>query len=164
MPTLHLLHGLPGSGKTSFARKLARELPAVRFTPDEWMVTLHGTNPPEAVFRPQHGKIMALIWSHVERILQAGSDVVLDVGFWSRSSRDDARARARVLGVPCRFYAMSCPVAEARRRVLARTAQMPPGELEISEPTFEFLARQMEPMGTDEPHIVVEPSAPEGSS
>ncbi len=96
MPTLHLLHGLPGSGKTSFGRKLAHDLPAVRFTPDEWMVTLHGTNPPEAVFRPQHEKIMALIWSHVERVLGAGTDAVLDVGFWSRASRDDARRRAQV--------------------------------------------------------------------
>ena len=95
MPTLHLLHGLPGSGKTNFARKLARDLRAVRFTPDEWMVILHGTNPPEVVFRPQHEKIMALIWSHVERVLGAGTDVVLDVGFWSRASRDDARPGPR---------------------------------------------------------------------
>ncbi len=164
MPTLHLLHGLPGSGKTGLARKLSRELPAVRFTPDEWMVTLHGTNPPEAVFRPQHEKIMVLIWSHVERVLGAGTDVVLDVGFWSRASRDEARTRARALGVPCRFYALKCSLSEARKRVLARTAKMPAGELEITEPTFEFLARQMEPMGADEPHIVVEPPAPEGSS
>lgn len=128
------------------------------------MVTLHGTNPPEAVFRPQHEKIMLLIWSHVERVLGAGTDVVLDVGFWSRASRDDARQRANALGVGCRFYAMNCSMGEARRRVLARTAKMPPGVLEISEPTFEFLARQMEPMGADEPHIVVEPPAPEGSS
>jgi predicted kinase len=164
MPTLHLLHGLPGSGKTGLAKKLAGELPAVRFTPDEWMVTLHGINPPEAVFRPQHEKIMALIWSHVARVLETGADVVLDVGFWSRASRDDARRRAGALGVECRFYSLNCPIDEARRRVLARTAKMPPGELEISEPTFEFLARQMEPMGADEPHIVVEPAAPEASS
>jgi predicted kinase len=164
MPTLHLLHGLPGSGKTVLAKKLASELPAVRFTPDEWMVTLHGTNPPEAVFRPQHERIMALIWSHVERVLCAGTDAVLDVGFWSRASRDDARRRAQALGVACRFYALKCPIDEARRRVLARTAKMPPGELEITEPTFEFLARQMEPLGADEPHIVVEPSVPQGSS
>ena len=164
MPTLHLLHGPPGSGKTTFARKLGRELPAVRFTPDEWMVALYGTNPPEAVFRPQHEKIMLLIWSHVERVLGAGTDVVLDVGFLSRASRDDARQRALALGVACRFYVLKCPMAEARRRVLARTTKMPPGELEISEPTFEFLVRQLEPMGADEPHIVVEPPAPEDNS
>lgn len=164
MATLHLIHGLSGSGKTTFARKLARELRAVRFTPDEWMVALHGTNPPEAVFRPQHEKIMGLIWSHAERVLGAGTEVVLDAGFWSRASRDDARRRAEAMRVICRFYAMKCSREEARSRVLARTAQMPPGELEISEPTFEFLARQMEPMGVDEPHIVVEPGAPEASS
>ena len=164
MAKLHLLHGLPGSGKTTFAKTLARKLPAVRFTPDEWMVALHGTNPPEAVFRPQHERIMLLIWTHVERVLATGRDVVLDVGFWSRTSRDDARRRARVMGVDCIFYALKCSEAEARRRVLARTAKMPDGELEISAPTFEFLIRQMEPMGKGETHIVVEPDAMEAKS
>jgi predicted kinase len=164
MPTLHLLHGLPGSGKTTYARKLAHDLPGVRFTPDEWMVTLHGTNPPEAVFRPQHERIMALIWTHVTRVLMTGMDVVLDVGFWSRASRDDARRRAKQMGVHHRFYSLACTMDEARRRVLIRTGNLPPDTLEISEPTFEFLARQFEPMAADEAHIVVEPSAPEASS
>ena len=164
MAKLHLLHGLPGSGKTTFAKILARKLPAVRFTPDEWMIALHGTNPPEAVFRPQHERIMLLIWSHVERVLGTGTDVVLDVGFWSRASREDARRRARVMGVDCVFYALKCSEADARQRVLARTAKMPDGELEISEPTFEFLLRQMEPMGNDETHIVAEPDMTEAGS
>jgi hypothetical protein len=59
---------------------------------------------------------------------------------------------------------MKCPLDEGRRRVLARTAIMPPGILEITGPTFDFLMRQFEPMGADEVHIVVEPPAPEGSS
>ena len=164
MPTLHLLHGPPGSGKTTFARQLARELPAVRITPDEMMVILHGTNPPEAVFRPANERIKALIWLQAEQALAAGVDVVLDVGYWGRAGRDEARQRAQALGALCQFYAMKCTMEEARRRVLARTATMPPGVLEITGPTFDFLTRQFEPMGADEPHIVVEPPAPTGSS
>lgn len=102
---------------------------------------------------------MALIWVQAEQTLLAGGDVIMDVGFWSRTSRNEARERAMVIGVPYQFYVLPCSLAEARRRVLERTALMPPGALEITEPTFEFLARQMEPMGADEEHIVVEPGS-----
>ncbi|MEM1270402.1 MAG: AAA family ATPase [Bacteroidota bacterium] len=39
-PTLVVLCGLPGAGKTTHARRLERELDAVRFGPDEWMEAL----------------------------------------------------------------------------------------------------------------------------
>jgi predicted kinase len=155
-PTIHLLHGIVGSGKTTFARRLERDLSAVRFSPDEWMVTLHGVNPPEALFRDQAARIEALIWEHAGRILRAGVDVVHEGGFWTRASRDDARRRAREWGVECRLYALRCPVEVARRRTLARTAGMPEGTLEISGPTFDLLLQRFEPLGPDEPCSVVE--------
>ncbi|MFE0150582.1 AAA family ATPase [Nonomuraea sp. NPDC059007] len=37
---LIVLCGLPGSGKTTLARRLAAELPAVRLCPDEWLAKL----------------------------------------------------------------------------------------------------------------------------
>jgi len=40
--TLYLLVGLPGAGKTTKARRLEVEVPALRFTPDEWLKILFG--------------------------------------------------------------------------------------------------------------------------
>ncbi len=158
MPTLHLLHGLPGSGKTTYAARLARELPAVRFSPDEWMVALHGTNPPAATFRAELAKVLDLIWLHVERVLAAGTDVVFDGGFWRRAERDAARARAAAFGVSCQLYVFACPVSLARERTLARTAALPPGALVITAETFDLLQRELEPVGADERHILVDTS------
>jgi hypothetical protein len=39
MATAHLLNGYLGVGKTTLARRLEHELPAVRFTHDEWMIS-----------------------------------------------------------------------------------------------------------------------------
>jgi len=156
MATLHLLYGIVGSGKTSLARKLERELPAVRFTHDEWMVSLRGPNPPAADFPAMAAQIWELIWIHAERVLRVGADVVLDGGFWTRASRDDARRRAAALGVPCRLYHLHCPEAVARERTRRRTGALPAGTLEITDATFDALRARVEALGADEPHVVVE--------
>jgi predicted kinase len=155
MPTLHLLHGGVGSGKTTVAKKLERDLPAVRFTHDEWTVRLYGSNPPAEGFQEAVARVWELIWEHAERVLRIGADVILDGGFWSRASRDDARRRATALGVPCRLYCVACPEPLARRRVRDRTAAMRPGTLFISDATFDALNRRVEPLGPDEECIQV---------
>jgi predicted kinase len=39
-PVLILICGLPGAGKTTLARRLEQELPAIRLSPDEWIADL----------------------------------------------------------------------------------------------------------------------------
>lgn len=47
MTALFLTVGLPGAGKTTRARQLAKEHGALRLTPDEWMIPLFGDPQPE---------------------------------------------------------------------------------------------------------------------
>ena len=42
MATLHLMVGLPCSGKTTLARQLEQQYSALRPTPDEWHTALFG--------------------------------------------------------------------------------------------------------------------------
>jgi len=56
MSTLYLTCGLPGSGKTSLARILEREAPALRLTGDDWMHRLYpGISTADAETGPWRG-------------------------------------------------------------------------------------------------------------
>ncbi|WP_424950237.1 AAA family ATPase [Deinococcus sp.] len=149
-PTLHAVHGFIGAGKTTLARRLEAELPALRLNTDEWMVQLHGHDPPEEVFRAGIAGINRLIRQLAERALELGLNVVLDDGYWTRASRDGLRAWADGLGVPLRLYALSLSEGEAWRRVAQRNAE--PGSLYVAPETFDLFWRQFEALGPDEAH------------
>jgi len=80
MATLHLMIGLPGSGKTTRARELEREYHALRLTPDEWHLFLYGHDVDEAVHDMRHGKVKQVMWTVAARVLALGTDVILDFG------------------------------------------------------------------------------------
>ena len=159
MPTLHLLHGFPGSGKTTFAKRLEQQLPAFRFSPDEWMVSLYGPNPPADSFQAYYDRVEGLIWQSAARLLDMGVEVVLDFGFWSRASRDEARARADALGVPYRLYALFCSPETMWRRVLDRKAALSEGALWINAEALEQFQSRFEPLAEEEAHILINTEA-----
>lgn len=61
MTTAHLIYGYLGAGKTTLARRLERELLAIRFTQDEWMSRLYGDDPPEERFADCSARVSGLI-------------------------------------------------------------------------------------------------------
>jgi predicted kinase len=155
-PTAHLLHGFIGSGKTTFARRLEREYGAVRFSHDEWMIKLHGWNPPEERFSEYLVQVENLLWDEAARALHDGTDVILDFGFWTRVSRDVARNRARSLGATAKFYEVFCSVQTARARTLERSKNPSAESFWINGAAFDKLIGFYEPMQDDEPRIRID--------
>jgi predicted kinase len=149
MATAHLIHGYFGAGKTTFARRLEQELPAIRFSHDEWMASLYGDDPPLDQFHEFHRRVSKLIDAHWTRCVELGLDVVLDFGFWSRRQRDETRATAVALGASARLYLLECPEDEAWRRVDKRNTHLD-GSLLIVRNAFEMLKSRLEPLGDDE--------------
>ncbi len=148
--TAHLLHGYIGGGKTTFARRLEKELPAVRFTHDEWIVRLYGQRPPEDRYAEYYARVEAMLWQRALSVLRAGSDAIMDFGFWSRKSRDTARAKVLAVDAVPRFYSISCPVGLARERTIRRSENPPADSLWIDAAAFDKLMEDYEPMGEDE--------------
>ncbi len=152
-PAIHALHGFLGSGKTTLARRLERELPAIRFSSDEWMVTLYGQDPPAAHFGEYRSRICALMRRQWTRALELRLPVILDEGLWTRRERDDLRSEAGALGVPLILYALSTPEEVARARLRQRNQD--PGSLYIAESTYNDLRPRFGPLEADEAHVLV---------
>jgi predicted kinase len=146
--TLFLLCGLPGAGKTTLARQLEREQPALVFSEDEWMVRLY----PSALSHDDEKRklIKAVQWVIAERLLRLGVDVVLDWGFWARSERDDFRARAVALGAHAQLHYLDVPRAELLARLAARNAALPPDTFPVSEAQLDEWSSWFEPPTADE--------------
>ncbi len=60
-PTVHLMVGFMGFGKTTVARKLAAQIPAVCLTHDEFMVKLYGRNMPDEPLNEFEGRCIAVV-------------------------------------------------------------------------------------------------------
>ncbi len=119
---LIIVCGLPGSGKTTRARQLERELPAIRFSADEWMADL-GVGLWESVTR---GRIEELQWKLAQNLLTLGYTVVIEWGTWGRSERDALRDGARALGAAVELHFLDAPLNVLLERIRHRGAESPP--------------------------------------
>ena len=120
MATLHLMVGLPGSGKTTEAKKLEAQCNALRLSPDEWQYYLFGHDVADPAHNDRHDRVEALMWQVAEKVLWAGADVILDFGFWSKAERDTFRQKAAALGAECRIHFMDVPLDVIWERLDAR--------------------------------------------
>lgn len=152
MATAHLIHGYMGAGKTTFSRRLEREISAIRFTHDEWMQKLYGDDPPAQEFAELAGRVSSLMEEQWRRCLEIGVDVILDFGFWSRAERDRLRASIVERGANVRLYRLTCADSVAWKRIQARNASLDRG-LHIAPNTFAVLKARFEPLGDDEERI-----------
>ncbi len=123
MVTLHLMVGLPCSGKSTLAKKLEHEQSALRLTTDEWHVRLFGQDAEEPEHDARHMLIEAMLWNIASRALELGTNVILDFGFWAREEREDYRNRAKQLGASSEVHFLDVPADELLRRLAIRNAQ-----------------------------------------
>ena len=133
MATLHLMVGLPCSGKTTLAKKLEQERSALRLTPDEWQICLFGQDAEEPEHDARHSLIEAMLWNIASRALELGTNVILDFGFWAREEREDYRSRAKQLGASSEVHYLDVSEDELLRRLEERNLRPSQKSFLISE-------------------------------
>ena len=145
LPTLFLMVGLPGSGKTTRAKQLERARRALRLTPDEWLARLPGS--PDDVHPPDdlRAAVEALMWDVAAAALRLGVDVVLDFGFWSRRERDEGRARGVALGARVELCCCDVPRDVLLCRLALRAQDHGAGSYRVTEDQLDQFIRWFEP-------------------
>lgn len=144
MPTVHLICGSTGAGKTTYSLALADRVGAIRFSIDEWMVTLFMADwpptPDLAWALERNARCEAQMWRVADQLLARGCDVIFDVGLSKREHRDRFRARAEQVGVPNRLHFLDVDPKTRRERVHRRNAEKSASySFEVSDAMFDFM-------------------------
>jgi len=147
---LHLICGLPCSGKTTLAKTLEIGRSALRLSPDEWITRLYGPDISSEALDAVRDPVESALWELAARALELGVDVILENGFWSRSEREEYRERAKKLGARSELHYVHASEAELLRRLEQRNAQLPPNTFWIDSARLQGWFQLFEPPNDDE--------------
>jgi predicted kinase len=150
MATLFLLCGLPGAGKTTLARQMEQERPALRLSPDEWIAQILADASDQAELDRLRSPIESVQWEIAARALHLGIDVILEWGFWSREERMKYRAQAEALGARVEVRFLEVGREELWARLSKRNANLPPGTFVITEDQLHLWWTLFQPPSAEE--------------
>ena len=119
---LIIVCGLPGSGKTTHARRLETDVGAIRLCADEWMEALAVDLWDETM----RAKMEGLQWQLGQQLLALGLTVIVEWGTWAKSERHILRVRARELGAAVELHYLTAPVDVLLDRIQRRHMENPP--------------------------------------
>jgi uncharacterized protein len=121
-PTLVLMHGVSGSGKSWLSERLVAALPAVRVRSDVERKRLRlGADKDTLYTSEMNHRTYARLAECAESCLEAGLNVIVDATFLERTDRDLLRGVARRLRANFAIVACQASEATARTRVHERT-------------------------------------------
>jgi predicted kinase len=150
MGTLHLMVGLPCSGKSTQAKKLEEEYNALVLTLDKWHLLLFGDDTLEEDHDKRHIKIEIIMLDIAYRALNLGIDVILDFGFWGKEERMYYKNKAKELGVNFKIHYMDVPKEELYKRLDKRNNELPDGVFTIPKEKMDEYIKMFQPLEEDE--------------
>lgn len=123
--TLIMVCGLPGSGKTTFAKRLEAERNAIRMCPDDWIEALL-EDPDDSEEKDRLRDVVEnLQWDLAKGYLSKGFTVILENGFWAEEERSQYAVEALDVGARIELYAMdSSDRDELWRRIELRNKNL----------------------------------------
>ena len=115
-PTLYLLLGLPGSGKTTAAKQIASLTGAVHLSSDSFRLSLF--EKPQFT-QDEHDALYKMLDYMCELLLKSGTSVVYDANLNRLSHRQEKYRLAKKLAVKPVLFWLQVPKALAKKRRIA---------------------------------------------
>lgn len=150
MSTVHLIEGPVGAGKSTYATALASQANSVHIALDAWFAALFSPDRPAEHVMPWYiqrkERLLQLIWAHAQNLLDAGTDVVLELGLIQRSSRIPFCHEVCATGHTLRIHVLDAPLEVRRERVRRRNIEKGPTySMVVPDPVFELASQLWEP-------------------
>ncbi len=150
-PVLIITHGLPGSGKTTFAQYLVEQMGAIRLRSDVERKRLHGLQAGERSRGDIYGaaateRTYARLHELAREILQAGHVVIVDAAFLNRAEREQFRRLAHNLSVPFAIASLHAPDPALRQRIEQRRHDASEADVAV----LEKLQTLQQPLSSEE--------------
>ena len=124
IPTVHLIEGPVGAGKSTYAISLAATAQATHIALDEWFAALFSPDRPAQDILPWYierkARLIELIWNHSKRMLNSGGNVILELGLIQQDSRIEFCRRVQSEGYDLIVHVLDAPIEVRRERVQAR--------------------------------------------
>jgi len=149
-----MICGPVGAGKTTYGRALAAERDAIFFCLDEWMAALFMMDAPSPITLawalPRTERCEQQIWSMARQLLGRGTEVVIELGFFTREQRRRVRAWVEAAGAPLEVHLLEVPRETRRERVRARNQGSATLTVEVDDAMFDWAEGYYEPFAEDE--------------
>ncbi len=158
-PTLTLITGHTGAGKSTIAKKMAANLPAFYLSHDELLVKAYGNNIETLDFADCCKRMDTLIWTQAKQLHSLGIDLVLE-GFGTKPMRDGVRKEAARIGYQFKLVWVECPAEIRLKRVLQRNQNLNDEGYLFTEEEFWRIEQMNEDLDPAEIAEIVDNSTP----
>ncbi len=116
---IYIICGMPGVGKTTYAKKIEQETGAVRFTLDNWVHQTYGDEHHIDLGIREHA-VKYQVLERIEELLRAGKSVILDYGFFKEAERRRYRLLAQDYKTNSEVHFVTTSYDNQLERVLTR--------------------------------------------
>lgn len=150
IPSVHLIEGPVGAGKSTFAKSWAADGKAVHIALDAWFVMLFSPDRPDLNFVPWYierkDRLIELIWNHCRCLLNSGNTVLLELGLIQQAQRVEFCRRVLAEGNGLTVHVLDVPIDVRRERVRQRNqAQGETFSMAVPDPIFELASSLWQP-------------------
>jgi predicted kinase len=155
MSQIHLIAGLTGAGKTTYARQLAKDLGGLRLSIDEWNATLFFMDrDPSSDYDWFYERVQRCgqqMRETAAQVLANGMPVIFDCGFTNRHERGIFYDWALPLNLPVKLHYIDVETETRWNRVKQRNSEK--GDtlaIEVTCDMFDFIQNLWEEPSVDE--------------